>query len=28
LPIEIFDFFKKGNLQRVILGQRVGTLIS
>lgn len=27
LPIEIFDFFKKGNLKKVILGKRIGTLI-
>jgi len=27
LPIEIFNFFKEGNLEKVIAGQRIGTLI-
>jgi len=27
LPIEIFNFFEKGNLEKVILGERIGTLI-
>jgi len=27
LPIEIFNFFKKGNLKKVVLGERIGTLI-
>jgi uridylate kinase len=28
LPIEIFDFFQAGNIEKVILGERIGTKIS
>lgn len=28
LPIEIFDFFKTGNLKKVIEGEKIGTIIS
>jgi uridylate kinase len=28
IPIIVFDFFKKGNIQRVLAGERIGTLIS
>jgi len=27
LPIEVFNFFEKGNLKKVVLGERIGTLI-
>ena len=28
IPIIVFDFFKKGNIQRVLAGKKIGTLIS
>lgn len=28
IPIIVFDFFKEGNIQRVLAGERIGTLIS
>jgi len=28
IPIIVFDFFKDGNIQRVLAGERIGTLIS
>jgi uridylate kinase len=28
LPIVVFNLRKKGNIKRVILGQKVGTIIS
>jgi len=28
IPIVVFDFFKDGNIQRVLAGERIGTLIS
>lgn len=27
LPLQIFDFFKAGNLEKVVLGERIGTLV-
>jgi len=28
IPIVVFDFFKEGNIQRVLAGERIGTIIS
>ena len=28
LPIVVFDLFKKGNIRRVVLGEKVGTLVA
>lgn len=28
IPIIVFDFFKEGNIQRVLAGEKIGTLIS
>ena len=28
IPIIVFDLFKPGNIQRVLRGERIGTLVS
>jgi len=28
MPIIVFDLFKKGNLERVVLGEKVGTRVT
>jgi len=28
MPIIVFDFFKEHNLRRVVLGEKVGTLVT
>jgi uridylate kinase len=28
MPIIVFDLFKPGNLRRVVLGEKVGTLVT
>ena len=28
VPIVVFDMFKKGNIRSVVLGEKIGTLVS